>query len=657
MAYKDLINMQTNWGSFLPGGKPFRYNAANPTAANIYGQEYDTSTWQPIVDQTQDARVVPTMGSHVLHPRATERYNEQNAATRDLIEKNPDQLGTITNTGQVNKMSAFPDISNINWSGILQGGKNIFSPSKEMVKDRSWYDNITFLNNNPFLSLGRIRNPMLPKSFHQNWSEMGSDTPIDDIQVTETETIDPYTSRNMQDIAGEAKHSFITPDKKSFNFPSILNMATEGLGKFRDKFLPTMSPEKRAEVAAIQGSADQYGWGNLPGTGLQGNIWSGGSGGDKVFVRDPATGTLIVRDKNLQSAFGSNSIAEMLQKKEDWAGGQFEKYGDTWTDKDHKGISEALYNYYKSTGALQNWQKAAINEPVDTTAVDNMIIDGGGGGGGGGGATGPRMEQSQYDDYMAQPGRDLGHGMTIEDRSQIADTWAQGGRVRFDEGGWGGDESWGEPSSHDFSNDIGSVGDTGSSDAHDFSNDIGDVGNQGYTPPTPDESGLGDIGNINPYRGPSQIDNTDRINTALGNANAASQLRNFTTTGNVTDLFKPNLPILGMSYLYDQWKNRNNKEEEQTSLYDPSINNLVTELSAAQQSVLDRPDVKFSYGENPNKLIENLLSPGSGFKGHDIKGSPATKEDIKNWYKGTYKATAARGGRIGYFDGGIAGLL
>jgi len=112
-----------------------------------------------------------------------------------------------------------------------------------------------------------------------------------------------------------------------------------------------------------------------------------------------------------------------------------------------------------------------------------------------------------------------------------------------------------------------------------------------------------------------------------------------------------------MSYLYDKWKNRNNKEEEQTSLYDPSINNLVTELSAAQQSVLDRPDVKFSYGENPNKLIENLLSPGSGFKGHDIKEKPATKEDIKNWYKGTYKATVAQGGRVGYFDGGIAGLL
>jgi len=88
-----------------------------------------------------------------------------------------------------------------------------------------------------------------------------------------------------------------------------------------------------------------------------------------------------------------------------------------------------------------------------------------------------------------------------------------------------------------------------------------------------------------------------------------------------------------------------------------SINNLVADLSAAQQSVLDRPDVKFSYGENPTQTIENLLSPGSGFKGHDIKEKPATKEDIENWYKGTYKATAAQGGRVGYNTGGRVGIL
>jgi len=90
---------------------------------------------------------------------------------------------------------------------------------------------------------------------------------------------------------------------------------------------------------------------------------------------------------------------------------------------------------------------------------------------------------------------------------------------------------------------------------------------------------------------------------------------------------------------------------------DASINNLVADLSAAQQSVLDRPDVKFSYGENPTQTIENLLSPGSGFKGHDIKEKPATKEDIENWYKGTYKATAAQGGRVGYNTGGRVGIL
>ena len=118
------------------------------------------------------------------------------------------------------------------------------------------------------------------------------------------------------------------------------------------KGLPTMTPEKRAEVEAIQGSADQYGWGNLPGTGLQGNIWSGGSGGDKVYVRDPATGTLIVRDKNLKSWKGSKTIGDMVTKKENWMQGQFDKYGDEWTDDEHRGLSTKLYNYAKKKGLI-----------------------------------------------------------------------------------------------------------------------------------------------------------------------------------------------------------------------------------------------------------------------------------------------------------------
>ena len=335
----------------------------------------------------------------------------------------------------------------------------------------------------------------LPDVGANPWGSPMGDIPVagDDIQeqVTETETIDPYTGRNMRDIAGEvgeynnignirlnemeriiANQEFKEQpgihfkndpienifnrrndptkgvidrnfkykelnnppglDDNTSNFPSILNMVTEGLGKFRDKFLPTMSPEKQAEVAALGINPDKYGWGTLPGSGLKGQIHN-----DKVYVANPFGGNLL-QNKNLH---GSNrTIAEMLQGKEDWAGGQFEKYGDTWTDKDHKGISEDLYNYYKSTGALQNWQNAAINKPVvDTTTVDNMIIDGADVTGGGKiSPPGPRMEQSQYDDYMAQPGRDLGHGMTIEDRSQIADTWARGGRVGYFDGGLAG---------------------------------------------------------------------------------------------------------------------------------------------------------------------------------------------------------------------------
>ena len=72
------------------------------------------------------------------------------------------------------------------------------------------------------------------------------------------------------------------------------------------------------------------------------------------------------------------------------------------------------------------------------------------------------------------------------------------------------------------------------------------------------------------------------------------------------------------------------------------------DLSNVQRGILNRPDVKFSYEEDPTQTIENLLSPGSGFKGHDIKEAPATKEDIEKHYK----LTAAHGGRIDKALGG-----
>jgi len=52
--YKQLINIKTNWGSFLPGGKPYRYNAAQPIDTNIYGDEYYTDTMEKVTPSTFD---------------------------------------------------------------------------------------------------------------------------------------------------------------------------------------------------------------------------------------------------------------------------------------------------------------------------------------------------------------------------------------------------------------------------------------------------------------------------------------------------------------------------------------------------------------------------------------------------------------------------
>jgi len=149
----------------------------------------------------------------------------------------------------------------------------------------------------------------------QNWREnyVGNRSSVYP-QVHQTNMAD-VTGRvgEYGQIPGQGNAAMVSPKKRGFNFPNfgIMGML-RGLG---DKF--QMSPEKRAEVEGIRGSADQYGWGNLPGTGLQGNIW-GTPGGDKVYARD-SQGNMILRGKNLQSAFGSDSIEEMLGKKEAWA--------------------------------------------------------------------------------------------------------------------------------------------------------------------------------------------------------------------------------------------------------------------------------------------------------------------------------------------------
>ena len=99
-------------------------------------------------------------------------------------------------------------------------------------------------------------------------------------------------------------------DETTRRFPGILGML-QSLG---DKF---QRPEaKQKEFEAYEASMNPQGWGDFG--DYRGNIWEG-SGGNKINVVDPGTGTTILQNKNFDSMFGSKSVEEMIAKKEAWA--------------------------------------------------------------------------------------------------------------------------------------------------------------------------------------------------------------------------------------------------------------------------------------------------------------------------------------------------
>ena len=353
--------MPFNWGNIWPGGKPF-YTPTQTTNTQIGN---------------------PSTGTHLLHPDATKRQNEKTAAMRALIEQNPDQLGTIQNTGQVNKGSMFPP-----WMGALMGStaggiygagqlaKNKFNSmmgnynlANKSGLDLSNY--ITLGGTKPVINQGQLLsdvNDQLPRNLTQ---DLGAST----VQASNI----PYDRIMNKDLMNMDRGNI---DNRGFNIPSVFGAVKGGLEWLGNKF--QMSPEKRAEVEALRvNPKDKWGYSSLPGTGLRGNIWQG-PGGRKINVVDPVTGAMIVRDKNLQSGFGSKSIAEMLQKQEDRAKGRFEKYGDEWTDDEHKGLSTKLYNYYKQKGLIDQWRGQPETVTTGETTGGTTIGDITGGTAGGG---------------------------------------------------------------------------------------------------------------------------------------------------------------------------------------------------------------------------------------------------------------------------------
>ena len=179
----------------------------------------------------------------------------------------------------------------------------------------------------------------------------------------ETETI--YPADNDLDANWQHQLRMQGIDRGNIDNKWYNRITTPVMGIMRaigDKF---QRPEaKQAEYDALRNVTDQYGTyrtGTLP-TGQEAMIVDG-----KISVRAP-DGTILLRDKNFDSMFGSGSVAEMIQKKEDWAKGRFDKYGDTWTDDEHKGISKAFYDHYKNTGALAKWR----GDTGQKTYIDNI---------------------------------------------------------------------------------------------------------------------------------------------------------------------------------------------------------------------------------------------------------------------------------------------
>ena len=86
---------------------------------------------------------------------------------------------------------------------------------------------------------------------------------------------------------------------------------------------------------------------------------------------------------------------------------------------------------------------------------------------------------------------------------------------------------------------------------------------------------------------------------------------------------------------------------------DPYKDNLYVDLSKGQMKALDNPTTKFNIQEMGDYSILN----DAGFRAQDIEGKPPTKQNIIDYYKGTYKPTASLNNLVDnrYVDSGMIG--
>jgi hypothetical protein len=240
--------------------------------------------------------------------------------------QNKAELPTIDMSNpQVMKASMFPDISNINWSGIIEGGKNLFG----------------FGNNEPPTDLNRPILDAYQRSPHRGFGDV---------------TTPPYMFQDMtvdeERIPGRVQEEL--PTKQGFNLPNFgLTGILQGLG---DKF--KRSPENQAAYEAITASQGDKGWGTYKGNPYQlrdGKIYS----------------DLDPYGSHADSFFGSKSIEARDQKKIDWALDRLDKFKD---DEDNLGISKRLFDVLVNRGIIDESgtrviTPSAVDEVIDKTTT------------------------------------------------------------------------------------------------------------------------------------------------------------------------------------------------------------------------------------------------------------------------------------------------
>ena len=130
-AWNEGYGYQTHWKNFLPGGKPFR----------TYGPLDEKDETITITDTVTDTVPEnPSLGTHLLHPKATERQEEKKTAWDTFYKENPDMLPNKAQGGIIGSVGGIsrPKYQQGNMVGAEMEGAEMegaMMQSQEVIKE------------------------------------------------------------------------------------------------------------------------------------------------------------------------------------------------------------------------------------------------------------------------------------------------------------------------------------------------------------------------------------------------------------------------------------------------------------------------------------------------------------------------------------------